>query len=113
MLDIIKQLALDAVDLGSAADFCTGTVVSAAPLCIRLEEGLELTEPFLRLAEAVTDWEETGTGWLWRENQERQFYHYHFRHDRALQAGEDVALLRGAGGQQYLVLCRLKKEGTA
>ena len=64
MLDIIKQLAADAVDLGRAADFCMGTVVSGSPLRIRLEEGLELTEPFLILAEPVTNWQETGTVWL-------------------------------------------------
>ena len=39
MLDIIKQLALDVAETG--ADFCTGVVVAEAPLCIRLEEGLE------------------------------------------------------------------------
>lgn len=47
MLEIIKQLALDAAEKG--ADFCVGTVTKAAPLTIRLEEGLELTEAFLVL----------------------------------------------------------------
>lgn len=112
MLDIIKQLAMDAVDLGRAADFCMGTVVSGAPLCIRLEEGLELTEPFLILAEPVANWEEEGMTWLWRENHERELYHYHLYHNRGLQAGESVALIRAAGGQQYLVLCRAGKEGA-
>ena len=37
MLEIIKQLALDAAEKG--ADFCVGTVTKAAPLTIRLEEG--------------------------------------------------------------------------
>ena len=49
MLEIIKQLALDAAEKG--ADFCVGTVTKAAPLTIRLEEGLELTEAFLVLTE--------------------------------------------------------------
>lgn len=79
MLEIIKQLALDAAEKG--ADFCVGTVTKAAPLTIRLEEGLELTEAFLVLTEDV------------------------------LQAGEAVALLRADGGQQYLVLGRVRKEG--
>ena len=51
MLEIIKQLALDAAEKG--ADFCVGTVTKAAPLTIRLEEGLELTEAFLVLTEDV------------------------------------------------------------
>ena len=113
MLDIIKQLAADAVDLGRAADFCIGTVVSGAPLCIGLEEGLELSEPFLILAEPVTNWEETGTVWLWRKNYEKELYEYHLYHNRGLAAGERVALIRAAGGQQYLVLCRVEKGDTA
>lgn len=113
MLDIIKQLALDAVDLGRTADFCIGTVVSGGPLCIRLEEGLELTEPFLVLAEPVTNWEETGTVWLWREHHEKELYQYHLYHNRGLAAGDRVALIRAAGGQQYLVLCRVEKGGAA
>ena len=113
MLDIIKQLAVDAVDLGRAADFCIGTVVSGAPLCIRLEEGLELDEAFLVLAEPVTSWEESGTVWLWRENHERELYQYQLFHNRGLHTGERVALVRAAGGQQYLVLCRVEKGGAA
>ena len=58
MLEIIKQLALDAAETG--ADFCLGTVTAAEPLSIRLEEGLELTEPFLVLTETALEWEETG-----------------------------------------------------
>ena len=56
MLEIIKQLALDAAEKG--ADFCVGTVTKAAPLTIRLEEGLELTEAFLVLTEDVLQAEE-------------------------------------------------------
>ena len=99
MLEIIKQLALDAAEKG--ADFCVGTVTKAAPLTIRLEEGLELTEAFLVLTE------ETGSiqieGGSWRA--------YRLKRSRALQAGEAVALLRADGGQQYLVLGRVRKEG--
>ena len=113
MLDIIKQLAVDAVDLGRTADFCIGTVASDTPLCIRLEEGLELTEPFLILAEPVTDWEEEGETWLWKESGRRELYQYHLYHNRGLQAGESVALIRATGGQQYLVLCRVKGGAAA
>ena len=92
MLEIIKQLALDAAEKG--ADFCVGTVTKAAPLTIRLEEGLELTEAFLVLTEDVLQAEETGSIQI-----------------EGLQAGEAVALLRADGGQQYLVLGRVRKEG--
>ena len=105
MLEIIKQLALDAAETG--ADFCIGTVTVAEPLCIRLEEGLELTEPFLVLTENVMDWEETGTisinGGTWNS--------YKLKRNRKLQTGEAAALVRATGGQQYLVLGRVRKEG--
>ena len=105
MLEIIKQLALDAAETG--ADFCIGTVTAAEPLCIRLEEGLELTEEFLVLTENVLEWEEAGTisidGGTWNS--------YRMKRNRKLQTGEAVALMRAAGGQQYLVLGRVRKEG--
>ena len=101
MLEIIKQLALDAAEKG--ADFCVGTVTKAAPLTIRLE----LTEAFLVLTEDVLQAEETGSiqieGGSWRA--------YRLKRSRALRAGEAVALLRADGGQQYLVLGRVRKEG--
>lgn len=105
MLEIIKQLALDAAEKG--ADFCVGTVTKEAPLTIRLEEGLELTKAFLVLTEDVLQAEETGSiqieGGSWRA--------YRLKRSRALRAGEAVALLRADGGQQYLVLGRVRKEG--
>ncbi len=109
MLEIIKQLALDAAETG--ADFCIGTVTAAAPLCIRLEEGLELTEPFLVLTESVLEWEETGILRTWTDTEGDRWSHYRMIRDRGLKQGETVALLRAAGGQQYLVLGRVRKEG--
>ena len=106
MLEIIRQLALDVAETG--ADFCTGLVTAEMPLTIRLEEGLELTEEFLVLTENVLEWEETGTvsidGGEWRS--------YQMKRNRALRVGETVSLLRAADGQQYLVLGRVRKEGT-
>ena len=101
MLDIIKQLALDAAERG--ADFCIGTVTKTQPLTIRLEEGLELTETFLVLTKAVSEEEETGRiqleDGIWRE--------YRLLRRKKLEAGEAVALLRANDGQQYLVLGRV------
>lgn len=108
MLEIIKQLALDAVETG--ADFCIGTVTAEAPLCIRLEEGMELSEPFLVLTEEVQTWEETGRIRTWSEREGLDWLHYRMIRERGLKNGETVALLRAAGGQQYLVLGRVRRE---
>ena len=91
MLEIIKQLALDAAETG--ADFCIGTVTAAEPLCIRLEEGLELTEEFLVLTENVLEWEETGTisidGGTWNS--------YRMKRSGGTDAGGWRAAVSGAG----------------
>ena len=106
---MIKQLALDVAENG--ADFCTGIVTAESPLTIRLEEGLELTEAFLILTENVLEWEETGRIRTWVNSESGEWSHYRMIRDRKLKAGEAVALLRAADGQQYLVLGRVRKEG--
>jgi len=107
MLDIIKQLALDVTEAG--ADFCTGVVTAEDPLCIRLEEGLELTEEFLVLTEDTLEWEETGRIRTWVNSEVGEWSYYRMIRDRRLRAGEAVAMLRAADGQQYLVLGRVRK----
>ena len=109
MLEVIKQLALDVAENG--ADFCTGIVTVADPLTIRLEEGMELTEEFLILTEHVLDWEETGRIRTWVNSESGEWSRYRMIRDGRLKAGEAVALLRAADGQQYLVLGRVRKDG--
>ncbi len=112
MLEILKQLALDAIDKGSLADFCLGTVVSAAPLSVRLEEGLVLPERFLVLSRNVEDHEETGKIRIWEHTEEDKWHFYRLQREKALKAGEQVVLVKAAGGQQYVILDRVKKEGN-
>ena len=109
MLEVIKQLALDVAEQG--ADFHVGMVTMESPLTIRLEEGLELTEEFLILTENALEWEETGRIRTWVNSESGEWSHYRMVWDRRLKAGEAVALLRAADGQQYLVLGRVRKEG--
>ena len=109
MLEIIKQLALDVTENG--ADFCTGNVMAANPLRIRLEEGMELTEEFLILMENTQEWEETGRIRTWVNSEGGEWSYYRVVRDRKLKTGEGVVLLRAADGQQYLVLGRMRKEG--
>ena len=96
MLEIIKQLALDVAESG--ADFCTGIVTAISPLCIRLEKGMELTEEFLILTENTQEWEETGRIRTWVNSEGGEWSYYR--------------IVRAADGQQYLVLGRVRKEGS-
>lgn len=109
MLEIIKQLVLDVAEQG--ADFCVATVTAESPLTLRLEEGMELTEEFLILTESVMEWEETGRIRTWMNSEGGEWSYYRMIRDKRLKAGETVALLRAADGQQYLVLGRVREEG--
>lgn len=109
MLEIIKQLALDVAEQG--ADFYVATVTAESPLTLRLEEGMELTEEFLILTESVMEGEETGRIRTWMNSEGGEWSYYRMIRDKRLKAGETVALLRAADGQQYLVLGRVREEG--
>lgn len=118
MVEIIKQLALDAVDKGSLCDFCIGTVTSVSPLSICLEQGLEIPEAFLCLTRDVTDYEEYDELRIWRTTEEKEWgdgswYEYHMKYPRALKAGEQVLLIKASGGQKYVVVDRIRKGGSA
>ena len=95
----------------SSEKFCAGIVTAESPLRIRLEEGLELTEEFLILMENTQEREETGRIRTWVNSEGGEWSYYRMVRDGKLKAGERVALLRAADGQQYLVLGRMRKEG--
>lgn len=108
MIELLKEIALEAVDRGSLADFCTGTVVAERPLSIQIENGPLLTERFLLLSRNVTEHEESGKIRTWTETEGDQWSFYRMVRGKALQAGEKVLLAKASGGQQYLVLDRVK-----
>lgn len=55
LIELIKQAAVDAVNASNPAAFYFGTVTSASPLIINIEQKIELTEEFLILSSAVKD----------------------------------------------------------
>lgn len=107
MQEVIKQLALDAIDRTSLMDFCTGIVMQAKPLMIRLELGLELSDKFLLLSRNVTSHEERGQIRTWSTDEGIHWSEYRMIRDLDLKVGESVILLKANGGQQYLVLDRM------
>lgn len=111
MLEIMKQLALDAVDKESLADYTIGIVSSVSPLVIQQEDGPELAERFLLLARNVTDHEERGKARIWTENEPDQWSEYRLIRQKGLKQGEKVILVKAAGGQQYVVLDRAAEGG--
>lgn len=98
LLHIIKRAALEAVRASKPADTIFGTVVSAEPLRIRIDQKLTLTEAQLVLTMNVVDYAvavETEVG--------EQLIPVH----TALAVGERVVLLQAAGGQRYVVIDRI------
>lgn len=55
LIELIKQAAVEAVNASNPAAFYFGTVTSASPLVINVEQKMDLTEEFLILSSAVKD----------------------------------------------------------
>ena len=120
-LEIIKRAAVDAEEQSAPCDFLFGTVTSAAPLKIRVEQKLELGEAQLVLTRNVSDHRIKIEG----KNVQSFFFtddngstealippHVHaigeieIEVKNALKQGEQVVLLKQRGGQKFLVLDR-------
>lgn len=121
LLTAIQRIAVKAVNAGSPSDYCIGTVISADPLEIQLDQQEEtLTEDFLILTDLVRDFSVDIT--VSHQTQNRSggsgdaayASHNHAYSGRkkitvhnALAVGESVILIRQAGGQEFIVLSRI------
>ncbi len=121
---MIKQSALEAVQASKPCAVVFGSVISAEPLQIKVEDKLTLTAPQLVLTRNVTNHTlAVFVDWVAEKETEN---HVHdsstpqsAKHDHAvlgdklvtvyngLQSGERVVLQRLQGGQKYLVLDRV------
>ncbi len=112
MVEILKQVIADVMESRMIADVCIGTVMTEKPLKIRLENGLELEERFLLVAERLTKHEERGRIRTWTTQEGNTWSEYRMIRDVGLKVGEKVMVWQGGGGQQYVVMDRWK-GGTA
>lgn len=94
----IRQIALQAVDAGKPCDILQGTVVSAAPIAVKIDQKTTVTGTQLLVPRCLTDHAEEmtipeiGTVSVTVRN--------------ALKPGEPVLLLQKRGAQQYLIIDR-------
>ena len=134
LIGIIKRAALDAVNAEKPTSIMFGTVVSASPLKINVEQKMTLEAPQLILARNVTDYfiditvahktelETEHTHNVW-DSEDMEVYigvavptqHLHeymgrkrIRVHNALQIGEEVILIQVQGGQKFVVIDRLE-----
>lgn len=99
MLRTIKQAAKDAVENDKPCDILTGTVLSASPIQINVEQkmilgALQILVPMRFTNHTVKCTYKTDVG---TKTDNVTVY-------GALQAGDKVLLLRRAGGQQFIVM---------
>lgn len=129
LVKLIKKAAVEAVKASSPANMIFGKVISEAPLKIKVDQKLILTEAQLVLARDVTDYEiemepsldgspyfhltenrsgGSGDPAFASHNHEykgrKKFLVYN-----ALKNGEEVILMQIAGGQKYIVIDRIGK----
>ncbi len=120
LVKMLKQTALDAVDAKKPAAVYYGTVLSAAPLKIDVEQKMTLSQAQLVLTRAVvehyvdievkheTEDEEGGTG---AEAYEKHKHKYKGRKKimiyNGLKPGERVIIIRFQEGQKFLVVDRV------
>lgn len=122
LLKTVKKTAVDAVEASKPTDVMFGTVVSANPIKIQLTQKLTLGSAQLVLSRNVTDHTVSMTVNHTTENEsggsgDSSFAsHSHaykgtksFVVHNALKAGEEVVLMRQAGGQKYIVIDRVGK----
>lgn len=122
----VKQAAVEAVDASSPMALCFGTVTSASPLKIQVDQKITLSEEQLILTDNVrdyavemstmvdssesphyTEYESGGSSYAEFASHRHQYSgKKKWKVHNALKSGEKVIMLRCNGGQRYIVLDR-------
>lgn len=82
--DIVKKIVVGVLDTMQLSTTVRGTVKTASPLSVEVDQRFILDEPFLTQLDHVQD----------------------------LSEGDAVVLLRAAGGKEYTVLGKVKEDGA-
>ena len=78
LVQLIKKIAIEAVDASKPCDYKIGTVIEKYPLKIRITQKLCLDEDFLIITQTAEE--------------------------RVLKVGDEVLMIRKQGGKEYVVL---------
>lgn len=120
LLEVIKKVAIDAVEANNPVNVVFGTVTSESPLEITIDQKLILTKEFLILTRSVTDYEvnmqvnhvtEKMSGGGGDPSFASHMHQYKgtkpFKVLNALKQGEKVLLIAMQGGQKFVVVDRV------
>lgn len=113
LVKAMKKSAVEAIQASKPANMVLGTVISAAPLKIKIDQKLVLGTAQLTLTRNVTDYSLVVTP-EWTTGSAGDPTHAHaiagqktIKIHNALKVGEQVALMHNAGGQKYIVIDRV------
>ncbi len=98
LVQLIKRIAVEAVNAGNPCDYQIGTVIKTNPLEVKVSNSIILEEAFLHLARNVTDYEvEMELDGAARKCQIKN----------GLRKGDRILMIRKAGGQEFAVIDRV------
>ena len=99
LVNVVQQIAQNAMENNQMTDLRFGTVISIAPLKIKITNNLILPESVLIVPQHLTNYK--------LELQPSSGTKQKYTIFGALQVGNQVALLRKQGGQNYYILDRI------
>ena len=103
-VEVVKRAAVEAVEAGKPVNILFGTVLSASPLKIQVDQKSIYTSKMLILTRNVTDFEVDMT-----VNHKHAYVGKKtFKVHNALKAGEKVLLIRVQQGKKFVVIDRVK-----
>ncbi len=113
LLQTIKQASAEVVAASDPSTFLYGTVISAEPLQIQIDQKTILPAAFFVLTSNVKDHEVIMEVDHETEAAEKHTHGYTgektFLVKNGLKDGERVILIKQAGGQKYLIVDRIKE----
>lgn len=97
--EVIKKAAVEAVKAGDPSDIVYGTVVSANPVSIQIDQKLTLTKEFITLTNNVKDYEVEVSINDGSKQKMKVF--------KGLKKGDSVIMIKSQGGQKYVVIDKI------
>lgn len=123
--NLIKNMAVNAVDATVPVTILTGKVISEAPLQIALDSKMIIPEERIKLTKNTSDWTAEisvdhitenragGSGYALFESHNHEYKgRKKFLIHNALKVGDEVWLIRETGGQRFIAFDRVYNPNT-
>lgn len=111
LVQLIKRIAMEAVQASKPCDYKIGTVIKTEPLTVKVSDNISLDEDFLLMSRNVTDYElEMETDHVTETASQHQHGYKGkkiFKVYNHLEQGEQVLLFREQGGSKYIIIDRV------